>query len=225
MYLYNEKFDSPNHIVNAFSKYFSSVYENNNNINLNYNQQNQQKVLQSLLHSCTIDLLDIFNSLNSLTPSSCPEPDLIPSIFFKNCPYVFSTPLLYLFNLSLSTGTFPDAWQTSDIRPVPKSSSDLSNISNYRPISIPSIIPKVVESIVAEKFIPVLANVIVDDGFRRNRSTTNLLVFQNFVSDALMTINSVDVIYTDFAKAFDKINQQILFTKLEQIGVCGSILN
>jgi len=25
MYLYNEKFDSPNDIVNAFSKYFSSV--------------------------------------------------------------------------------------------------------------------------------------------------------------------------------------------------------
>lgn len=40
-----------------------------------------------------------------------------------------------------------------------------------------------------------------------------------------MTGNSVDVIYTDFSKAFDKINQQILFTKLEQIGVCGSILN
>ncbi|KAF0740550.1 Reverse transcriptase domain-containing protein [Aphis craccivora] len=75
---------------------------------------------------------------------------------------------------------------------------------------------------------PILANVIVNDqhGFRRNKSTiTNLLVFQNFISDALLTGASVDVIYTYFAKAFDKVNYQILFTKLEQIGICGSFLN
>jgi len=44
---------------------------------------------------------------------------------------------------------------------------------------------------------PILANVIEGDqhGFRRNKSTfTNLLVFQNFVSDALLTGASVDVI-------------------------------
>jgi hypothetical protein len=44
------------------------------------------------------------------------------------------------------------------------------------------------------------------------------------LSDALKTGNSVDVIYTDFIKAFDKVNYQILFTKLEQIGLCGSLL-
>lgn len=73
-------------------------------------------------------------------------------------------------------------------------------MSYYRPISLPSIIPKVFESIVVRIVIPVLANVIVDyqHGFRRNKSTvTNMLVFQSFLSDALMTGASVDVIYTD----------------------------
>lgn len=108
MYLYNEKFDSLNDIANAFSKYFSNVYENGNNINLNYNEPNQPKVFLYHLHSCIIDILNSLNSLN-FNSSSCPGPDFIPSIFFKNCTYAFSTPLFYLSNLPLSTGTFPDA--------------------------------------------------------------------------------------------------------------------
>lgn len=43
--------------------------------------------------------------------------------------------------------------------------------------------------------------------FRRNKSTiTNLLHFQTLVSDALSDGSNVDVIYTDFTKAFDKLN-------------------
>jgi len=73
-----------------------------------------------------------------------------------------------------------------------------------------------------------LNHVIIDDqhGFRRNKSTiTNLLNFRNFVSEALSRGSNVDVINTDFTKAFDKINHQILFTKLKQIGICGSFLS
>lgn len=47
MYLYDEKFDSPKDIVNAFYKYFSSVFEVNNNIYQNYKLQNQPKVFTS----------------------------------------------------------------------------------------------------------------------------------------------------------------------------------
>lgn len=71
-------------------------------------------------------------------------------------------------------------------------------------------------------------NIIVEDqhGFTRNKSTiTNLLNFHTFVSDALSDRSNVDVVYTDFAKAFDKINHQILFSKLEQIGICGCFLS
>jgi len=73
-----------------------------------------------------------------------------------------------------------------------------------------------------------LNNIIVEDqhGFTRNESTiTNLLNFHTLVSDAFSDRSNVDVVYTDFAKAFDKINHQILFSKLEQIGICGSFLS
>lgn len=56
-----------------------------------------------------------------------------------------------------------------------------------------------------------------------NKNTIiNLINLHVFISDALTYVSNVDVIYTDFAKAFDKINHQILFIKLKQIGMCGS---
>lgn len=63
-------------------------------------------------------------------------------------------------------------------------------------------------------------------GFRRNKNTIiNLINFQLFVSEALSHGLNVDVIYTDFAKALDKINHQILFIKLKQIGISGLFLS
>lgn len=55
--------------------------------------------------------------------------------------------------------------------------------------------------------------------FFSGRSTaTNLLVFQNYVLDAFSTNCQVDVIYTDFSKAFDKIDHGILAAKLHNLG-------
>jgi len=39
-----------------------------------------------------------------ITHKSNPGPDMVPSIFFINCKFVLTVPLLHLFNLSLSTG-------------------------------------------------------------------------------------------------------------------------
>lgn len=45
-------------------------------------------------------------------------------------------------------------------------------------------------------------------------TTTNILVFQRYVLDALKTGYQADVIYTDFSKAIDKIDHDILTLKL-----------
>ena len=56
-------------------------------------------------------------------------------------------------------------------------------------------------------------------GFVKGRSTTtNLLEFTSLVNDAFSEKKQTDVIYTDFSKAFDSVNHDLLLTKLDRIG-------
>ena len=64
-------------------------------------------------------------------------------------------PIHHLFSLYLSQACVPAEWKIHRIVPIFKS-GDRSIISNYRPISLPCIISKVLESIICDKFITFL---------------------------------------------------------------------
>lgn len=62
-------------------------------------------------------------------------------------------------------------------------------------------------------------------GFVNNRSTiTNLATFTQFVSNIIDKLGQVDVIYTDFSKAFDRIDHNILSNKLDNFGFSTSLI-
>lgn len=62
-------------------------------------------------------------------------------------------------------------------------------------------------------------------GFLKRRSTvSNLACFTNHVLTEMEGGGQVDVIYTDFEKAFDRVNHAILLMKLEALGIHGDLL-
>ena len=100
---------------------------------------------------------------------------------------------------------------------------------NYRPISLTSKIGKILESIVKDNIVNHLEkfHLLRDSqhGFRKGRSClTNLLDFMETVTKYLDDGQPVDLIYLDFAKAFDKVPFVRLFKKLESHGIAGNIL-
>ena len=60
---------------------------------------------------------------------------------------------------------------------------------------------------------------------QRKACVTNLLECADFVTDATARDRWVDVIYLDYAKAFDTVPHKRLLKKLEAYGIGGSILN
>lgn len=153
-------------------------------------------------------------------------PDLVPPAILKKCAQSLSGPLTVVFNKSLFAGIFPHVWKLSHITPIFKSGSR-KQITNYRSIAILPSVGKLFESLLTTSISPAFSHVIssCQHGFVRGRSTcTNLTEFTSFALQSIESGKQVDVVYTDFSKAFDRIHHGILFRKLENLGVHSSLL-
>lgn len=102
------------------------------------------------------------------------------------------------------------------------------NVTNYRGIAKLNAIPKLFEKLVTDTVSHYVSSAIspYQHGFRKGYSTTtNLLEFSSHVIDGFVSGMKTNVIYTDFSKAFDKVNHHILLWKLRVIGFKGKLIN
>lgn len=149
-----------------FANYFSSVYTKYHSL-FNGAVPLPSDVSNNYLNLCswTIDLNEIVDYLNSLNTHAGTGPDGFPPIFLKTCSSVFARPLHMIFNKSLGLGYFPNIWKKSFVTPVHKS-GDKHNVTNYRPISKMSIIPKMFEALITKKLslimTPLITNMVSD---------------------------------------------------------------
>ena len=146
--------------------------------------------------------------IKDLDSSKAFGPDEIHPKFLKELVNFIVTPLTIIMNKLLQTGTLPKDWKMAHVSPLYKKGS--KNIAaNYRPVSLTSIVCKMMESIITKSLlVPHLKNLFSEKqyGFISKRSTsTQLLHFLDKCRDVMADGNVVDCIYFDFAKAFDAV--------------------
>lgn len=203
-------------IVNMFSNVFASVYTNENHTVPTYN------IVEALhIGQFSVTLSDVFTELSGLRSTLSFGPDGVPSFVLKHCVCTLSYPLFRLFALSLSKGTIPSFWKYSYIYPIYKS-GDRDDVRNYRGICQQSVIPKILDKLVTNQLSLQCTGIIAAEqhGFCPKRSTTtNLLVYHQYLIESLEGGYQVDSIYTDYSKAFDRVSHCLLLKKLELMGI------
>ena len=136
------------------------------------------------LHS-PFSSIELSTAISQLSTSTSSGPDQITYPLLSHLSQSALNFLLYIFNLSWSTHTFPSAWKQSTIIPIRKPGKPSNSPSSYRPISLTSCTSKLFERMVLGRLTYFLEqqDILspVQAGFRPGRSTVDqvLLLVQS----------------------------------------------
>ena len=171
---------------------------------------------------------DIAKEVKNIKTDSAAGPDFFPAILLKECAKELSEPLYLLWRHSLDNGDIAPLLKKAIVCPIHKAKSPRSDPISYRPVSLTSHIVKSFERVLRAKIVNFLKenNLIPNDqhGFISGRSTLSQLL--HHVEEIIRTWEEgrvTDTIYLDFAKAFDKVDHDILCHKIRQLGITGKV--
>ena len=113
-------------------------------------------------------------SINNIKVNSAPGSDEIPPKFVKLAKIILTPLLTKIFNKCIQHKTFPNAFKTAQVIPIPKISS-LKSLNYLRPIFLLSVFSKLFEKILESRMLRFLNknNILTPSqfGFRTNSST------------------------------------------------------
>ena len=166
--------------------------------------------------------------MRSIKSSSAPGPDDLPASLYNVYAEALAIPATRIWRRSLDTSVMPEGTLKSIIIPVHKG-GDKSEPANYRPIALTNHLVKIFERVLRRKMLEHMENHNLmnktQHGYQSGRSTLTLLLEY---CDSILTLleqgHEVDVVYIDLANAFDKVDHDILISKLYKLGFRGKIL-
>ena len=208
-------------ILNSF---FSSVFTREDQENI---PEPEQMVFEKQLNGVNITTKKVKEKIKKLRTDAASGPDQIGPVLLQELIDQLASPIATVMRKSIESGSVPADWRTAHVAPIFKKGAK-SSPGNYRPVSLTSVCCKMLEAIIKDDIVAHLyKNSLIrptQHGFMRGKScATNLLSFFEAATTAVDAGQPVDVVYLDFAKAFDKVPVKRLMKKVKAHGIGGHL--
>jgi len=169
---------------------------------------------------------DVKRVMSELPTKSC-DIKLVPAYIYKYFSDLLSPVIANLFNESVRLGTFPGRLKVARVVPVFKSGNKMM-VTNYRPISTLPFLSKTFEKLMYKHLLSYLNsnNLICDHqfGFRQGFNTSDAVSeLLDYVYSSLDNRKIMLSVFLDLSKAFDTVNHGVLMSKLNNLGIRGSV--
>ena len=137
--------------------------------------------------------------------------------------------LSHYFSCAFELGVFPHYFETAKVIPVFKSGNKIL-VSNYRPISLFTILSKVLEKLIKGRLVKFFDKHNIwyeyQYGFREKHSVSHaLLDVSSLCYDSIQNKLHTAMLFMDLRKAFDTVSPEILLHKLYHYGIRGPALS
>jgi hypothetical protein len=155
--------------------------------------------------------------------------DGINNKLVKTCHEQLAEPMTIIINKSIESGIVPKVYKTGRLIPLYKK-GDPAECGNYRPVSLLSALSKILEKVICKQMMSYLNkhDLLCPDQFGfRPKSQTNHVIqkMMNHISTNATENRPTIATFLDLSKAFDCLQYDKLFTKLESLGFEPTAIN
>ena len=199
----------------------------NENVKLDLEMYKTGEYTQSDISDIEFTDYEMAEAMDELSTYAAPGPDGFLAILLKKCCNALAPSLARIWCKSMSNGEIPDICKSATIIPIHKGKSRAVP-KNYWPVALTSHLIKIFEKVVRKQIVEFMqANDLFNysqHGLRGGRSSlSQLLCHFDRITSELENGKGVDVVYLDFAKAFDKVDHGITLRKLKLLGIKGQL--
>ena len=173
-------------------------------------------------------LAELNRAMKKLKSRKSPGPDKLHNEMLVKLGPAGKQAVLFLLNLSWSTGVIPQKWKNAILSPILKKDKPPEDFNSYRPISITSCLGKISERIINNRLTWWLETTRYlhpnQAGFRAGyRTEDQLFKLSQKVIDGFQKKHHTTAVFVDLKQAYDRVWRKGLFQKMFRSGIHGNM--